>query len=758
MEYQIIDFFAPETSETQETIEAVSPEEANSKEYDDLNGYYSKISFIKDEFSIIMYNISSLEGIRYEFKMKRKELYNLTPAFKKLRKVYEIFKMIIEIIDENNYKIIKEDNKLKLILAINNSLIEEKEITFLLNKNKKNDKNEYIRILSDSIKKLRLNDNFSNETNQKKKIINKSVYLKNTINIDNENEENEETKEFSLNCSQCHLIPELNFKNENFPFISSQCPNKHITKKIDLLNYFEKGIKFSKKNTKCNCSKNNQSNLELYYCHNCQLIICEKCLPTHDSKHKVIFEELKNIYCCEHQMEFSSFCNSCHKNLCKECIPEHKKHDINNFEDIILSKDKYDKIIAKKDKIISYLQKIKIILDSYKIEFEQKIDKIKNYCDIEIFLFNEIINQYSKNVYNYQIIKNLGNISNFSFDEKIIKSNDSFLEKTQKIINIINKIEKNNEKTKSIKLLKNVKIEETVYSLCFLKKHSLIAMGMDQKINLVDSNFNIISSNKILDGKIAYIYEKLDGKLLVVDLNKYIKILQIKDGKLEIFKKVESKENQNFVGIELSNNKIICGGDQYLTIIEPSFLFKYSIAKTIDLEGFISNVVELNEVSFLVGQSHSHRILIYSSKDNKEIYRVDNIYLRGNNYSIAKISNDLVGIAGFENSSNPYACIFIFSIEKRNICKKFFINDIESCMVILKLNDKEFFTAGTGLDIDNYSDLVLLNYVGKENEIIINKICNFKRAHSNTIEAITTLNNYILVSDSSSNLKVWHIE
>ena len=175
MEYQIIDFFAPETSETQETIEAVSPEEANSKEYDDLNGYYSKISFIKDEFSIIMYNISSLEGIRYEFKMKRKELYNLTPAFKKLRKVYEIFKMIIEIIDENNYKIIKEDNKLKLILTINNSLIEEKEITLLLNKNKKNDKNEYIRILSDSIKKLRLNDNFSNETNQKKKIINKSV-------------------------------------------------------------------------------------------------------------------------------------------------------------------------------------------------------------------------------------------------------------------------------------------------------------------------------------------------------------------------------------------------------------------------------------------------------------------------------------------------------------------------------------------------------------------------------------------------------
>ena len=755
MESQPLDFFAPETSETQETPEPLSPEEANSKEYDDLDGYYAKISFIEDEFSIIIYNIASLEGIRYELKMNKIELYKVTPAFKKLGKFYEIFKMIIEIIDEKNYKIIQEDDKLKLILTVCNSLIEEKEITLILKKNKKDDKNEYIRILSDSIRKLRLNDNFSNDIPRR---INNSVRLVNRINIDSESEESEKNKEFNLNCPQCHLIPEIYLKNENFPFIGSKCPNNHIEKKIDLLNFFEKGKNFSKENTKCKCTKTNKSNVELYYCHNCQIIICEKCLSSHDSTHKIIFEELKNIYCCEHQMEFSSFCYDCHKNLCKECFSNHKKHEIDNFEDLIRTNDMYKKIIDKKDRIISYLQKIKIILDSYKIELMQKIDKLKKYFDMEINLFNEIINQYSKKVFNYQIFHNLDIISNFSIEANIIKSNDSFLDKTQKIINLLKKIDNTIVKNKTIKLLKNVTIEETIYSLCFLKKHNLIAMGMDKKINLVDSNFNTISSNKIFDDKIAYIFEQLDGKIVVVDLNKIVKILQIKDEKLEIYKKIESKEDKNFVGIELSNKKIICGGDQYLTIIEPSFIFKYSIAKTIDLEGFISNVVELNKDSYLVGQSHQHRIIIYSSSDNKEIYRVNNVNSRGNNYSIAKISNDLVGIAGYEKNENLYACIFIFSIEKRKICQKFYINDIESCMVILKLNDKEFITAGSGLDIDNYSDLILLNYTNNEKEIAVNKICDFKRGHSDTIEAITTLNNYILVSDSSSNLKVWHIE
>lgn len=302
-------------------------------------------------------------------------------------------------------------------------------------------------------------------------------------------------------------------------------------------------------------------------------------------------------------------------------------------------------------------------------------------------------------------------------------------------------------------------MKETIYSLCFLKKHNLIAMGLEKKINLIDFRFNLVSTNEILDDKIAYIYELKDGKIAIVDLNKFIKILEIKERKLLIYKKVESKEDKNFVITELSNKNIVCGGNQYLTIISSSFLFKYSVEKTIDLGTFISNIVELNEDSFLVGLSHDHKILIYSSKSNKQLSQIENIYLRGNNYSISKISDDFVGIAGWVKLSIQKACIYIFSIEKKTIFQKYIIDDIESCMVVAKLANKKFITAGTGLYIDKYSDLALLDYKGKSNkEFIINKIGDFKRGYCDTIEAIITFNDFIIASDSSSNLKFWIIE
>ena len=48
------------------------------------------------------------------------------------------------------------------------------------------------------------------------------------------------------------------------------------------------------------------------------------------------------------------------------------------------------------------------------------------------------------------------------------------------------------------------------------------------------------------------------------------------------------------MGIEISDGKIICGGNKYLSIIEPSFWFKYKLEHSIDLEGFISNIIEFD--------------------------------------------------------------------------------------------------------------------------------------------------------------------
>ena len=404
------------------------------------------------------------------------------------------------------------------------------------------------------------------------------------------------------------------------------------------------------------------------------------------------------------------------------------------------------------------IDNISQLLDSYKKEFIEKIEILKNYYILEKKIIEEIFSQYSKETYNYQVIQNLRNITDFSFEEININSKESFSQKTKNILRIFDKFDAQNSKKKGIKLIKKIVVDESIHSLCYLKKHNLIAVGLNKKIILFDSKFNIKSTNKILDDKITYINELSDGKIVVANLNKYINILEIKEGKFEIYKTIETKEEKNNVVSEISNKNIICGGYQYLSVIEPSFFFKYSLKKTLELKTFISNIVEIDEESFLIGLSEEHKIMIYSNNDNELISQINNIYLKGNNYSISKISKDLIGIAGYDKSDTLSACIYFFSRVKRNICNKYYLNNVESCLAISKFSKDEFICACTGLDIDKYSDLILLSYKIESKQLIVNKKTDFKRGYYNEIKAIITYDNNIIAFDNSSNLKVWSFE
>ena len=172
-----------------------------------------------------------------------------------------------------------------------------------------------------------------------------------------------------------------------------------------------------------------------------------------------------------------------------------------------------------------------------------------------------------------------------------------------------------------------------------------------------------------------------------------------------------------------------------------------------DLQGFISNIVEIDSESFLVGQSNYERIIVYSNKNFNELYRIKNVCMRGNNYSIAKINDKYIGIAGYEKKEKIIACLYLLSIESKQICKIYYSNNIESFMVNVKLNDNKIIMAGSGEDKDGHSDIILLNYESKSDQIKINKITEYKRAFCDTLEAITIFNNLIVASDSSSNLK-----
>ena len=63
------------------------------------------------------------------------------------------------------------------------------------------------------------------------------------------------------------------------------------------------------------------------------------------------------------------------------------------------------------------------------------------------------------------------------------------------------------------------------------------------------------------------------------------------------------------------------------------------------------------------------------------------------------------------------------------------------------------------MDLDKYSDLILFK---KERDstgnLVVKQIFNFKRSHCDDIEAIISVNNCIILSDSSSKLKSWRID
>jgi len=312
-------------------------------------------------------------------------------------------------------------------------------------------------------------------------------------------------------------------------------------------------------------------------------------------------------------------------------------------------------------------------------------------------------------------------------------------------------IDSNNKYNNMFLLEKKLKLEDTVYSICYLKNHKLIALGMENEIVLYDLLFNFQISYDSLDYKVSYIYEINDGKILLTDLNRTIKILKIINKDILLDKVIETKDDRNFVGIELLNKKIITRGKNYLSIIENTFWSGYQLINSLDLHSSISNIVELNSKLFLIGQYNDSRIIVFSSDTFEKISICNNINLCSHNYSISKISEEYIAIAGKEKQILS-GCIYIFSINQLEIIKKYYINNVLDCQVILKLGENEFITVGE--NSENY-DLISLSIEKYNNNIFIKNKFNYKNLSNTDIEALILINNYFIIADHLGSLTIW---
>ena len=196
----------------------------NTIKYKDfyLGNFYLKICLNNNDNEIIyiIYNVILLDSIKYELKLKQAEIYSLSKVFKMYDNLEEIYEILCKLIEENNYKIEYKNNNMILILKICDIFKKDIEIELLLNRYDEN--NEYMKILSKEV--IKIKNNIQNEEINKlieenKKIKLEIKNLKNAIQnllckIDKQKEENKGGIGEKKNS-----LEENNNKNENIEII-----------------------------------------------------------------------------------------------------------------------------------------------------------------------------------------------------------------------------------------------------------------------------------------------------------------------------------------------------------------------------------------------------------------------------------------------------------------------------------------------------------------------------------------------------------
>ena len=195
--------------------------------------YYISINNYNEELSIIAYNISLLDNIKYETSFDLDDLKSLSNYFINKNDINEIYQILIKLIKEKKFNFEKQGDDLffsLLISDLNSSINNEdsnKEIQFILFGEKEN--SEYIKVLTKEIKKLR------DEVNSLYAILNNPDYFLNQNALNSVKNKNEELFNPKINSNNNSNINDNN-KNDNENFKENNDEQFNIIFKIKINN------------------------------------------------------------------------------------------------------------------------------------------------------------------------------------------------------------------------------------------------------------------------------------------------------------------------------------------------------------------------------------------------------------------------------------------------------------------------------------------------------------------------------------------
>ena len=229
-------------------------------------------------------------------------------------------------------------------------------------------------------------------------------------------------KSKNIVCPQCGELGKISI--EDYRYKISECKNYHETNNISV-NKLQDNLMIDISKIICDECKINKSVSEqkdFYRCNACQKNLCSICKARHNKEHKIIKHEEKDFICESHNEKYIYYCKDCKKNLCKNCFSEHEKHDISNYENIIIDNEiNNEDLNVNLNNVKENIEKIILRWKTFSSKFEQVINYFETYYNF----YKHIISSYDNNYINYETLDNIIYLKNSSIIKDINKLNNS---------------------------------------------------------------------------------------------------------------------------------------------------------------------------------------------------------------------------------------------------------------------------------------------------------------------------------------------